>query len=58
MIQKRFNFGGAYFHRMSFAIKQHVLPNPLAIGVFDIATEVRAAADDGNLVKQTGTLTP
>ncbi len=30
----------------------------IAIGIFGIATEVSAAADDGKLVKQTGAITP
>lgn len=39
-------------------MKYNKLPDPIAIGVFGVATEVSAAADDGKLVKQTGAITP
>ena len=58
VIQERFDFAGTHFQWILFALEQHVLPNPIAIGIFGIATEVSAAADDRNLVKQTEALTP
>ena len=58
VVQERLDLCRSHLPGVAFAMKQHKLPYPIAIGVFRIATKVPAAADDGNLVKQAGFLTP
>jgi hypothetical protein len=58
VVQERLDLRGPHLPGVTFAMEQHKLPDPVAIGAFGAAAEVPAAADDGNLVKQAGALTP
>jgi len=58
VVQERLDLRGPHLPGVAFAMEQHKLPDPVAIGAFGTAAEVPAAADDGNLVKQAGALTP
>ena len=58
VVLKRLNLRRPHLPRVAFAMEQHKLPDPIAIGALSAVAEVPTAADDGNLVKQAGGLTP
>lgn len=52
MIEKRLHLGGAEILRVLFAMKEDVLPDPVAITLFRARAEMAATADGGEHIEQ------
>jgi len=58
MSQEGFDITGAKLGWVLLVVKQDVLPDPVAVCLFGSLAEMPATADDRDLIKQTGLLTP
>jgi hypothetical protein len=58
MVQEGLDLPRTELRRVLLVVKQDVLPNPVAVGLFGALTKVTATADGRDLIKQTGWLTP